>query len=83
MANGQLVLARAPRLRMLLNMSRAFKSVDASREWVAGRASVDLDTVKRWELGSERIPEDTVGMLSKLFGVPDTFLLGIEEARGF
>jgi hypothetical protein len=83
MAHGQLVLARAPRLRMLLNMTRAFKSVEASREWLAERAHVDLDTVKRWEVGDERIPEETVGMLSNLLGVTDTFLLGTEDAREY
>jgi len=83
MAYGQLVLARAPRLRMLLNMTRAFKNVDASREWLARRADVDLDTVTRWERGDERIPEPIVGMLAKLLGVTDTFLLGFEDPRGY
>jgi len=83
MTNGQLVLARAPRLRMLLNMTRAFKfkSTEASRVWLAERAGVDVETVQRWERGEERIPETIVCMLAELFGVSDTFLLGIEEPR--
>lgn len=83
MAGGQLVFARAPRLRMLLNMTRAFKGTEASREWLAQRAGVSVETVQRWELGNERIPEDIVGMLADLFGVTDTFLLGLEEPRGW
>ncbi len=83
MTRGQLVLARAPRLRTLLNMTRAFTSAEASRVWLAERAGVDVETVQRWERGEERIPEDIVDVLATLFGVSDTYLLGIEEPRGW
>jgi transcriptional regulator with XRE-family HTH domain len=66
---------------MLLNMTRAFSGTEASREWLAQRTDVDVDTVRRWELGEERIPEDVVTMLATTFGVTDTYLLGIEDPR--
>jgi hypothetical protein len=81
MACTQLVLARAPRLRMVLNMTRSFTTIEESRTWVSQQTGADPETVRRWELGEEHMPEHAVAILADLLGVTDTFLLGFEDPR--
>ena len=72
---------RPPRLRMLLNASRQFKTIRASREWLAEELAVDVQTVKRWELGQERIPVNVAAALARWFEVSEVFLLALEPDR--
>lgn len=69
---------RPPRLRMLLNASRQFKTIRASREWLAEGMAVDVETVKRWELGHERVPGNVAAELAGWFEVSEVFLLGLD-----
>ena len=70
---------RPPRLRMLLNASRQFKTVRASREWLAEEMAVDVETVKRWELGHERIPVNVTAALARWSAVSEAHLLGLDR----
>jgi hypothetical protein len=69
-----------PRLRLLLNASRQFKTIRASRERLVQDLAVDVETVKRWELGQERIPVNVAAALASWFEVLEVFLLGLDPA---
>lgn len=62
----------------MINLKIARIKAGLSQREVAGRLKVNINTVSRWEKGTQKIQIDSLILLADLYGVTTDFLLGRE-----
>lgn len=62
----------------MINLKIARIKAGLSQREVAERLKVNINTVSRWEKGTQKIQIDSLILLADLYGVTTDFLLGRE-----
>lgn len=63
----------------MINFKIARIKAGFSQKEVAERLKVNINTVSRWEKGTQKIQIDSLLLLADLYGVTTDFLLGREN----
>lgn len=65
----------------MINLKIARIKAGLSQREVAERLSVNINTVSRWEKGTQKIQIDSLLLLADLYGTTTDFLLGRENTE--